>query len=79
MTEKVIQMPGRKKNKNEPLIPLKDQRDLAKLGMVASMGTLLVTGFMGRKASRVHICSGVALIGFSYWHYRLYQPKYPAG
>ena len=75
MTDKVIQMPGRKKSEKEPLIPVKEQRNLAKIGMVASMGTLLVTGFMGREASRLHIGSGLALIGFSYWHYKLYQPK----
>jgi hypothetical protein len=56
-------------------LPIKEQRELAKIGMVVSMGTLLVTGFMGREASRVHIGSGLALIGFSYWHYTLYQPK----
>jgi hypothetical protein len=48
------------------------------LGMVAAMGTLLVTGFMGKEASRLHIGSGLALIGFSYWHYKLYQPKMPS-
>jgi hypothetical protein len=61
----------------EPFMPVKEQRELAKVGMVASMGTLLVTGFMGRKASRLHIGAGLAMIGFSYWHYRLYQPKTP--
>lgn len=59
----------------KPFLPVKDQRELAKLGMVTSMGTLLVSGFMGRESSRLHIGSGLALIGFSYWHYRLYQPK----
>ena len=62
----------------EPFLSHSEQRDLAKLGMVAAMGTLLVTGFMGKEASRLHIGSGLALIGFSYWHYRLYQPKTPS-
>jgi hypothetical protein len=66
-------MPKRKKPDEEPFLSAKDQRELAKLGMVAAMGTLLVTGFMGKEASRLHIGSGLALIGFSYWHYRLYQ------
>ncbi|PID40002.1 MAG: hypothetical protein CR984_05475 [Proteobacteria bacterium] len=68
-------MPNIKKTEKEPLLSTREQRELAKLGMVASMGTLLVTGFMGREASRLHIGSGLALIGFSYWHYRLYQSK----
>jgi hypothetical protein len=68
-------MPKRNTPSKEPILPVKDQRELAKIGMVASMGTLLITGFMGREASRLHIGSGLALIGFSYWHYRLYQPK----
>ena len=57
----------------EFFVPAKDQREIAKIGMVASMGALLATGFMGRDASRLHVGSGLALIGFSYWHYRLYQ------
>lgn len=61
--------------KKEPFLSPKEQREVAKIGMVASMGTLLISGFMGREASRLHIGSGLALIGFSYWHYRLYQPK----
>lgn len=68
-------MPKKTTSDKEPFLPVKDQRDLAKIGMAACMGTLLVTGFMGREASRLHIGSGLALIGFSYWHYRLYQPK----
>ena len=68
-------MSKRNTPESEPFMPIKNQRELAKIGMVASMGTLLVTGFMGREASRLHVGSGLALIGFSYWHYRLYQPK----
>jgi hypothetical protein len=78
MVDKVIQMPKRKKSEKTPFISLQQQRDIAKIGMVASMGTLLVTGFMGREASRLHIGSGLALIGFSYWHYKLYQPQDPS-
>lgn len=65
----------RKAPEKKPFLPIREQRELAKIGMVASMGTLLATGFMGREASRLHIGSGLALIGFSYWHYTLYQPK----
>jgi len=77
MPEKVIQMPGKKVSKKTDFLSTAEKRDLAKLGMVVSMGTLMVTGFMGREASRMHIGSGLALIGFSYWHYRLYQPNSP--
>jgi hypothetical protein len=70
-----MQMPDKKTTEKDPVLSTVEQRDLAKIGMVASMGTLLITGFLGRKASRLHIGSGLALIGFSYWHYRLYQPK----
>ncbi|BBO84056.1 hypothetical protein [Desulfosarcina ovata] len=71
-------MPKRNTPESEAFLPIKDQRELAKVGMVTSMGALLVTGFMGREASRLHIGAGLALIGFSYWHYRLYQPKTPS-
>lgn len=59
-----------------------DRRAMAKWGMAASMGTLLITGLMGpmrgpgRKNQRnLHLWSGMALVGFSLWHYSLYQPK----
>jgi hypothetical protein len=75
--EKDNSMPNPNMPVKEPFLSLKEKRDLAKIGMVASMGTLLVTGFMGREASKLHIGSGLALIGFSYWHYTLYQPDTP--
>lgn len=55
------------------------QRDQAKLGMYVAMGTLVATGFLSRmsgwtQTSRtVHLCAGIALVGFSYWHWTLYQ------
>ncbi|KIX15330.1 hypothetical protein [Dethiosulfatarculus sandiegensis] len=59
-----------------------DDRSMAKWGMAASMGTLLVTGLMETKKGRtgntmrsVHLWSGLALVGFSLWHYSLYQRK----
>ena len=62
----------------EVSMPIADQREWAKIGMVASMGVLVATGFMGRKGRNLHIGAGLALIGCSYWHYRLYQPKSPS-
>jgi hypothetical protein len=48
-------------------------RSLAKTGMAAAMGVLVLTGFLrGRKASVAHVVAGVALLGLSYWHHTLY-------
>ncbi len=49
---------------------LRKKRELAKLGMVASMGSTLMTGMM--KEKKAHIISGVAFLGFAYWHTTLY-------
>lgn len=54
---------------------LSEKRRLAKIGMALSMGTLVYTGFRGKEAATVHIGAGLALVGFSFWHYRLYQPS----
>ena len=54
------------------------QRSLAKTGMVVSMGALAATGIMeglGHRSATVrnlHVVSGLALMGFSMWHYSLY-------
>lgn len=63
---------------NSTSMTLKEKRSLAKTGMVVSMGALVATGFMrNREASALHIGSGLALVGFSYWHYKLYEPAPP--
>jgi len=53
------------------------KRKLAKVGMAASLGTLVATGLMETDKTpvtkRVHLWSGFALVGFSYWHYTLYN------
>lgn len=51
------------------------KRTLAKAGMAASLGTLVATGLMGtnKTLKRVHLWSGMALVGFSCWHYSLYR------
>ena len=56
------------------------QREQAKVGMAVSLGVLVTTGFLSRLAGawtpgtrNVHLCAGVALVGFSYWHWTLYQ------
>ncbi|MEF3696814.1 hypothetical protein [Desulfolutivibrio sp.] len=59
---------------------IRAKRELAKVGMAVSLGTLLATGFMermggqsGQAVRNVHLASGLALVGFSYWHWSLYQ------
>jgi hypothetical protein len=53
-----------------------EQRDLAKAGMIASLGTLVVTGFFRFKGSwMLHTWAGLFLLGFSLWHHLLNQPK----
>ena len=64
--------PGKKKKKSD----IRKKRDLAKVGMIVSMGSLVATGFLKGKAHKsLHVGSGLALIGFSYWHYTLYTSK----
>jgi thiosulfate reductase cytochrome b subunit len=65
---------------------LADRRDQAKLGMSVAMGTLVATGLLSRLSGwtdtsrTVHLCAGVALVGFSYWHWSLYQKTFnPVG
>ena len=54
---------------------LERKRSAAKVGMTLSMGALIATGLMrGRGARTLHIWSGVALLGLSVWHHRLYGP-----
>lgn len=67
-----------------PEVPIKTKRTLAKAGMAASLGTLVATGLMetGKTETlkKIHLWSGFALVGFSYWHYSLYnQPKSGGG
>lgn len=55
---------------------LQKRRKQAKIGLGVSIGLLVATGFGGSKAAkRLHIASGVALVGFSIWHHRLYGTK----
>lgn len=55
---------------------LQRKREVAKWGMVATMGALVATGyFRSRTARKAHIVAGVALLGFTYWHQVLYSPN----
>ncbi|MDR0579472.1 MAG: hypothetical protein LBG21_02605 [Campylobacteraceae bacterium] len=56
---------------------LKTKREIAKIGMTASLGILTLSAFMlkNKSAKKLHTAAGIALIGFSFWHHKLYQPK----
>lgn len=53
---------------------LERRRSVAKWGMAAAMGALVVTGYFRRNptARLAHIAAGAALLGLSYWHQTLY-------
>ena len=56
-------------------LDLDTKKEIAKIGMTASLGTVLLTSFYMKNdfIKNLHIGSGVALIGFSFWHHMLYQ------
>jgi hypothetical protein len=58
------------------LMNLNEQKQLAKAGMVGSLGGLFVTGFIRSKSVRMlHPWLGWALLGFSIWHQIVSKPK----
>ena len=63
----------------KPLIPVlttKDKKKVAKAGMTVSLGSLVLTGLMHFKGHKsLHTWSGIALLGFSFWHHRLNKRK----
>jgi hypothetical protein len=59
-----------------PLFSRSEQRDVAKAGMITSLGTLVLTGFFRFKgAGLLHTWAGLFLVGFSLWHHVLNQPR----
>lgn len=68
-----------KKEKKEtfPTLDLDTKKEIAKIGMTASMGITVATSlYMKNKFMKnLHIGAGVALVGFSFWHHMLYQPE----
>jgi hypothetical protein len=58
-------------------IDLEIQKEVAKIGMTATLGATVVTSmFMKNKvAKNVHVIAGVAFCGFALWHHTLYQNK----
>ena len=50
-------------------------RNVAKAGMVVSLAGLVWTALgKGRRYKCFHTWAGIALVGFSVWHYNAYQP-----
>lgn len=75
-TEDVITETNSCQLKKRLSLSKKEQRSLCVTGMATSMAVTAVTGFVsGRYAKHAHIASGLALIGFSAWHYCLNTPK----
>lgn len=58
-------------------LDLDTKKEIAKIGMTASLGVVTATSFYMKNKfmKNLHIGSGVALIGFSFWHHTLYQPE----
>lgn len=52
------------------------QKEIAKIGMTATMGITVATAFKmkNRTMKNLHVGAGFALVGFSLWHHLLYQP-----
>ncbi len=63
----------------KPLIlalTVKDKKKVTKVGMTISLGSLVLTGLMHFKGHKsLHTWSGIALLGFSFWHHRLNKRK----
>lgn len=64
------------KKPQEGKIDLDTKKEIAKIGMTVSLGTLVVTSFnLKSKTSKfLHTTAGATLVGFSLWHHFLYQP-----
>lgn len=56
------------------------KKEIAKIGMTATLGVTAVTAFMlkNKKMKYIHTGAGLALVGFSVWHHFLYQADKPA-
>ena len=70
-------MKEEKKEMKELKFDLELQKEVAKIGMSATLGATVVTSmFMKNKITKnTHIIAGVAFCGFALWHHMLYQPK----
>lgn len=66
-----------KKEKKSHQLDLDTKKELAKIGMTASMGITVATAFFmkNKLMKNLHVIAGTALVGFSLWHHTLYQPS----
>ena len=66
-----------KKEEKTHRLDLDTKKELAKIGMTASMGITVATSFYMKNKfmKNLHVIAGTALVGFSLWHHLLYQPK----
>ncbi len=57
-------------------IDLEMKKELAKIGMTASLAVTVFTALYikNKTVKKIHTGAGVALAGFSLWHHLLYQP-----
>lgn len=60
------------------------KRNQAKVGMAVSLGVLVATSLLNKPGETglnlnrtIHICAGFAMVGFSLWHWSLYQKTSP--
>lgn len=65
------------RNEKTKSLDLSTKKELAKIGMSVSMGLVVLTAFNTKNkfSKNLHILSGVALVGFSYYHTKLYSKK----
>lgn len=70
-------MKEEKREMKELKIDLEVQKEIAKIGMTATLGATVVTSMFMKNsiAKKTHIVAGVAFCGFALWHHMLYQPK----
>lgn len=66
----------KKTKKLHSSVSLEKQREIAKIGMGVSLALTATTALFMKnpRTSKLHTLSGIALVGFSLWHYSLY-PK----
>ncbi len=53
------------------------QRKVAKIGLISTLGFLAATGLtdLPFKSKKAHAIAGVGMMGFALWHYCLNSPK----
>ncbi|PSM51463.1 hypothetical protein [Campylobacter blaseri] len=63
------------KTKDKPLVDIVTKKEIAKIGMTVSMGLTVLSAFnlRSRFSKNLHIISGAALVGFSFYHNSLYD------